>query len=98
MDGELRTIRVAPDTSLTLTAEAPGYRTHTEDLVLADLQVVSNRLDRVRKDATKPRPDRADLEAEIEALEPIEAKLEAGETTADMEFTKLQDQVTRSFS
>jgi ribosome-binding ATPase YchF (GTP1/OBG family) len=69
-----------------------------EDLVLADLQVVSNRLDRVRKDATKPRPDRADLEAEIEALEPIEAKLEAGETTADMEFTKLQDQVTRSFS
>lgn len=69
-----------------------------EDLVLADLQVVSNRLERVRKDATRPRPDRADLEAEVEALEPIEAKLEAGETTASMEFTKLQEQVTRSFS
>ena len=69
-----------------------------EDLVLADLQAVSNRLQRVRKDATRPRPDRADLEAEVEALEPIEAKLEAGETTADMQFTKIQDQVTRSFS
>lgn len=69
-----------------------------QDLVLADLQVVSNRLERVRKDATKPRPDREELQAEIEALEPIEAKLEAGESTAGMEFTKLQVQVTRSFS
>jgi hypothetical protein len=69
-----------------------------DDLVLADLQVVSNRLGRLRKDLTKPRPDREQLQAEIAALEPIAAKLEAGESVAGLEFSELQDKATKSFS
>ena len=53
-------------------------RAFQDDLVLADLQVVSNRLGRLRKDLAKPRPDREQLQAEIAALEPIAARLEIG--------------------
>ena len=42
---------------------ATDLQSFADDLVLADLQAVTNRLERVRKDATRPRPDRAELEA-----------------------------------
>src|SRR5580704_14460895 len=73
-------------------------RAFHDDLVLADLQVVSNRLGRLRKDLAKPRPDREQLQAEIAALEPIASKLEAGESVGGMEFSEIQDKATRSFS
>jgi ribosome-binding ATPase YchF (GTP1/OBG family) len=73
-------------------------RAFHDDLVLADLQVVSNRLGRLRKDLAKPRPDREQLQAEIAALEPIAAKLEAGESVAGLEFSEAQDKATKSFS
>ena len=50
------------------------------------------------KDLTKPRPDREQLQAEIAALEPIAAKLEAGESVAGLEFSESQDKATKSFS
>ena len=73
-------------------------RRFAEDLILADFSAVSNRLERVRKDATRPRPDRAELLAEVEALEPIYAQLEGGKSTADMAFSEFDEQITRSFS
>lgn len=73
-------------------------RRFEDDLVLADLQVMSNRLDRLRKDATKPRPDRQQLQAELDALEPLAAKLENGESLFGLEFDEAQDKATRSFS
>ena len=76
-------------------AEAAAFH---DDIILADLQVVTNRLDRLRKDVTKPRPDKAALQAELDAIEPVAAKLEAGESTFDMEFSEAQDKATRSFS
>jgi ribosome-binding ATPase YchF (GTP1/OBG family) len=69
-----------------------------DDLVLADLQVVNNRLDRLRKDMAKPRPDREELHAEMAALEPIAARLGHGELLRDMEFTEPQEKACRSFS
>lgn len=69
-----------------------------EDLVLADMQVVGNRVERLRKDATKPRPDRDELQAELEALEPIYAKLFEGESLRGVEFDEAQEKATRSFS
>jgi len=69
-----------------------------EDIILADLQVVSNRIERLKKDVTKPRPDRDALQEELAALEPVQAKLDQGESTADMAFNELQGQATRSFS
>ncbi len=69
-----------------------------DDIVLADLQVVSNRVEKLRKDSTKPRPDRDELKAELEALQPIVDQLEAGHALLDFEFSELQEQVCRSFS
>lgn len=68
------------------------------DLVLADLQIVSNRIERLRKDLTRPLPNRDQLQAELEGLEPVEAHLSEGETLRDLEFTEAQEKATRSFS
>ena len=69
-----------------------------DDLLLADLSVVTNRLERLKKDVGKPRPDREQLQQEYEALEPIAAKLNGGEGVRGMEFSEAQDKATRSFS
>jgi hypothetical protein len=68
------------------------------DLVLADLQIVTNRIQRLEKDITKPVPNRDELRAELEALRPIETQLSDGLTLRDVEFTEMQNRATRSFS
>jgi hypothetical protein len=73
-------------------------RAFEDDLVLADLQVVSNRVSRLRKDAPKPRPDREELQAELEALEPVAAELENGHLLHDFEFSEIQEKSVKSFS
>jgi ribosome-binding ATPase len=69
-----------------------------DDIILADLQVVTNRMSRLQKDITKPRPDREQLQAESAALEPIAARLNEGQSLADMIFNEAQDKATKSFS
>jgi ribosome-binding ATPase len=69
-----------------------------EDLILADLQMISNRITRLKKDVTKPVPNRTQLTAELECLLPIEEKLSGGSTLHDTIFTEDQDKATRSFS
>lgn len=69
-----------------------------DDIVLADLQAVSNRIDRLKKDVLKPRPDRDRLQAELDALLPLQQKLENGESLLDVEFDETQEAATRSFS
>ena len=49
-------------------AEAQAFE---DDLILADFQVVNNRVERLKKDITKPRPDREELQKELEALTPV---------------------------
>ncbi len=68
------------------------------DIVLADLQLVTNRIQRLKKDLTKPIPNREDLQAELAALEPVEAKLNEGLPVWDMEFNEQQEKATKSFS
>jgi ribosome-binding ATPase YchF (GTP1/OBG family) len=68
------------------------------DLILADLAVVTNRLDRLKKDVAKPRPDREELRAESDCLQPLFAKLEGGEPLFGMEFSEAQEKATKSFS
>jgi len=69
-----------------------------DDLILADLEVVANRMERLKTDVTKPRPDREELSAELEALRPIETALSAGESLLGFDFSELQDAVCKSFS
>ncbi len=69
-----------------------------DDLVLADLQIVGNRVEKLRKDSTKPRPDREELKGELEALEPLAARLGEGQSLMDVEFSEIQEKACRSFS
>ncbi|HVW00222.1 MAG TPA: DUF933 domain-containing protein [Planctomycetaceae bacterium] len=69
-----------------------------DDLVLADLQIVNNRMDRLRTSIGKPRPDRDELKAELAGLEPLAAMLNEGKSLRDIEFTEIQDTATKSFS
>jgi len=73
-------------------------RSFQDDIILADLQVVTNRLGRLHKDILKPRPDREQLQAEIAALEPIATRLDEGRSLAGMVFNEAQDKATKSFS
>ncbi len=69
-----------------------------DDLLLADLQVISNRIEKLTKDASKPRPDKDQLQAELEALQPIAELLNNGEPARNMEFSELQELATKSYS
>lgn len=69
-----------------------------DDVILADLQVMSNRVEKLEKDVTKPRPDRAELQAELDALLPLIEKLENGESLLEVEFDEATDKATRSFA
>ncbi|MDA0831844.1 MAG: DUF933 domain-containing protein [Planctomycetota bacterium] len=75
-------------------AEAMAFQ---DDIILADLQVVENRLERLKKDVARARPDRAELQKELEALEPIAVRLNAGELLRDLEFTEIQEKACQSF-
>jgi ribosome-binding ATPase YchF (GTP1/OBG family) len=69
-----------------------------EDMILADLQVISNRIERLKKDVLKPVPNRDQLRAELDGLTPIADRLSGGSTLHDMTFSEAQDMATRSFS
>ncbi len=70
----------------------------SEELALADLQIVSNRVSRLEVDATKPRPDRDELQAELEALRPLSEALERDLNLDGVELNETQERITRSFS
>lgn len=68
-----------------------------EDLLLADLEIVGNRVERLREALSKPRPNQEDQKAELEAIEPMLEMLENGQPLAGLEMTEEQEKATRSF-
>ncbi len=68
-----------------------------EDLLLADLDVVSGRIERLRDQIRKPRPNREELEKELALLEPLLATLEAGRPLHQEELSVEQGLAIRSF-
>lgn len=68
-----------------------------EDLLLADLQIVEGRIERLRESAKKPKATREQELAEIAALEPLQAALEEGKSLVNFSMTPQQRQLTRSF-
>ena len=68
-----------------------------EDLLLADLDIVAGRVERLRESLKKPRPNRDEQQAELEAIEPLLATLEAGRLLTDMTLSEEQLKATRSF-
>ncbi len=72
-------------------------RRFDEDLLLADLQIVSGRVERLRESTKKPRPNRDQEVAELAALEPLAAMLETGAVLKASEMSDDQVKATRSF-
>ena len=68
-----------------------------DDLLIADLEILAGRLERLRDQVRKPRPNRDELQAELAALEPLHAELEAGRSLRDFELNPDQQRAIRSF-
>jgi len=74
-------------------------RTFEEDLLLADLDIVSGRVHRLEESAKKPRPkDQRELEEhELAALRILLAALESGKHAREAHLTEEQWKFTRAF-
>jgi hypothetical protein len=68
-----------------------------EDLLLADLEVVSGRVDRLVDSLKKPRPNREQLEAELAAIEPLVHILEEGRPVERHMMSDQQYKATRAY-
>ncbi len=77
---------------------AADLRNLPDDFLLADLEIVTHRVERLRESLKKPRPNRAEQLAELAAVEPILAHLEAGRPLRSLPLSRDQEQAIRSFS
>lgn len=68
-----------------------------EDLLLADMQIVSGRIDKLKDSVKKPRPNRDQELAELAALEPMLAALESGKALSEVGLSEEHLKHTRSF-
>jgi GTP-binding protein YchF len=73
-------------------------RVFEEDLMLADLQVLQNRIERLEMSVKKNRPDREQAAEELLLVKPIEELLQSGKLLRHVAFSAEQEKVTRSFS
>jgi GTP-binding protein YchF len=68
-----------------------------EDLLLADLEIMSGRVERLREAIKKPRPNRDEQKAELSAIEPLVELLEQGLSLRSQDMTDEQIKATRSY-
>ena len=76
---------------------AKDLRGFEEDLLLADLEIVTGRVERLRESLKKPRPNREQQQAELAAVEPLLEILESGKPLTGTELSDEQIRATRSF-
>ena len=68
-----------------------------EELLFADLGVVSNRVDRLQANVKKPRPDREALQKELDVVLRVKDALESGTPIATLGLTEDDRKPMRSF-
>jgi ribosome-binding ATPase len=68
-----------------------------DDLLIADLDIVTGRVERLRESIRKPRPNRDDLESQLHALVPLQEALDQGRSLRSMDLTVEQKRITKSF-
>ncbi|MBC8355167.1 MAG: redox-regulated ATPase YchF [Planctomycetes bacterium] len=68
-----------------------------DDLLIADLDILSGRVERLKEQVKKPRPNREELQKELEALEPLVPVLEEGKQLRDIDLSEEQHKATRAF-
>ncbi|MEX0585772.1 MAG: DUF933 domain-containing protein, partial [Pirellulales bacterium] len=100
--GRLAPIREAGALVLVVAAYRGGdptteLRGFDEDLLLADMEIVARRIEKLDEQAKKPRPTRDQDAAEVALLKPVLAALEAGQRVHDQKLTDEQFRAMRSF-
>ena len=68
-----------------------------DDLLIADLDILTGRVERLREQVRKPRPNRDELQHELATLEPLQQALDTGKQLRELELTPDQRKATRSF-
>lgn len=68
-----------------------------DDLLIADLDIVSGRIERLHDQIKRPRPNRDELQKELDALQPLHDLLEEGRSLHGLELTPEQERVIRAF-
>lgn len=76
---------------------ANDLRSFEEDLLIADLDIVMGRVEKLRESVKKPRPNREQELAELAALEPLLAEMENGKATRELTLTADQSRAIKSF-
>ena len=81
------------------TDPAADLRSFDEDLVLADMEIVANRIHRVEDSLKKPLPrlEHQQLEHEHATLKIVLAAMESGKPLRESHMTEEQQKVTRAF-
>lgn len=72
-------------------------RTFREDCLLADLEIILGRIERLRESLKKPRPNREKEQEELDALLSVQEAIEAGKPLAAAAMNEAQLRATRSF-
>jgi ribosome-binding ATPase len=74
-------------------------RSFDEDLLLADMEIVGNRIHRVEESLRKPlpRPEHLQLEHELATLRIVLAAMETGQPLRESHMTEEQQKITRAF-
>ena len=75
-------------------AELTAFR---DEMLFADLEVVTSRVERLEASIKKPRPDRDVLTKELAIVKTVQATLEAGKTVATLELSDEDKKPLRSF-
>ncbi|MGI9516571.1 MAG: DUF933 domain-containing protein [Pirellulaceae bacterium] len=68
-----------------------------EDLLIADLELVNGRVEKLRESVKRPRPSRDKELAELETLEVVLKELEAGKPLHEMSLNEEQKRAIKSF-
>ncbi len=76
---------------------AADIQNFEDDLLIADLDIVTKRVEKLRETVKKARPDRDELIAELAALEPLLAEMEAGRALRNLELNADQQRATKAF-
>jgi ribosome-binding ATPase len=76
---------------------AADLQNFEDDLLIADLDILSGRVERLRDSLKKPRPNREKEEEELALLEPILVELEGGKAIAKLPLSAEQRKAIKSF-
>lgn len=75
------------------------FRNFQSELLFADLEIVTNRIEKLQTQLKKPRPakEKENDQKELELLHRIAAALESGQSSAGLELTEEEEKQVRSF-